>query len=301
MEDQSFTLPSKDMQASLRDHRMSDFKVVIHTCRHELFSSIISRYSFITAGFPDDSVSILTLNDIDELRECDGKSINRNGTDYIYNINTSQSHLPIRFCVPEYLDFSYQALVIDPDVFCASTKEEVIKPFENLSKETPIIAREVRGGPFVHGYNSAVMYMDSNELSSWSTGEFINKVFGDKTDLQDYIYLREKSLLEPNQKIRSLEQTYNSYDILNDNTILLHCTCQYTQPWKSGMDLHGKIIDNERVLEHKRYRKHPSTEVETFVINLIRSAYQCGHFDYEFLINEIRLGHISESLIDLIY
>ena len=79
-------------------------------------------------------------------------------------------------------------------------------------------------------------------------------------------------------KIKELSKSYNSHDIINSDTILLHTTNRITQPWKEGLNIDfeqhisqkykfkqylKKIIGlkyNKKIFENT-YQRHPEQHV----------------------------------------
>ena len=89
---------------------------------------------------------------------------------------------------------------------------------------------------------SEMMVINSNKIS-WKFENIINDLFNFKVDYSQLMKLNFDNSL----KILQIEKKYNTHDILDKNTVLLHTTNRITQPWKIGLD-----IDFERYYS-KRY------------------------------------------------
>ena len=76
----------------------------------------------------------------------------------------------------------------------------------------------------------------------WNFKKILSDLFSFKIDYKNLMDLTfDKSL-----KIKELSKCYNSHDIINPDTILLHTTNRITQPWKEGLN-----IDFERHISRK--------------------------------------------------
>ena len=73
----------------------------------------------------------------------------------------TQSFFPVRFLIPELLNYKGKALIIDPDIFA-------VKPFNNIEKyltdDKPIATcMNINNLPA-----SSVMLLDTSKFKSWS-------------------------------------------------------------------------------------------------------------------------------------
>ena len=85
------------------------------------------------------------------------------------------------------------------------------------------------------------MLVDCSQIR-WNFKKILSDLFSLKVDYKDLMDLSfDKSL-----KIKELSKSYNSHDIINHDTILLHTTNRITQPWKEGLN-----IDFERHTSQK--------------------------------------------------
>ena len=80
------------------------------------------------------------------------------------------------------------------------------------------------------------MLLNCLKLSHWKLTNFIEQMHSGKLDYDDLINLK----LEDG-KIGELESKWNEFDIIKENTILLHTTEKITQPWRTGLELNSLI------------------------------------------------------------
>jgi len=279
---------------------MNKITVVIHTCEHEALSAAVSEFSFRKFLSNESSINIKTkiisLEDKSSWRDNGFKSVVRNAEEVEWNYSSPQAHLPLRFTISDYVDGI--CIVVDPDVFA-------VRPFlpdllQILENNFDIQARPVQGGSRKIGYNSSVMIVNLDYLSHWNTESIQRKLFLEKRDIQKFIHLTDSYLCPPNCRIGNLAPCWNSYDKLNDQTILLHLTNQSTQPWKTGLPMAGKIIDNRKVNDSICYKPHPDPYIETFFFNLLREAVETDFIDQEFIAYNIRKNYIRPDILSLI-
>ena len=123
--------------------------------------------------------------------------------------------------------------------------------------------------------------------------------------------------LEDPGSIGDLEEEWNSFDRLNEQTKLLHSTGRWTQPWKTGLpiDFTPKhppkalpkkwgiiprpwIANVKAFLAGKRYhpmgfyQKHPDPRQEEFFFQLFNECIAEGVLTEAFIQSEIRKKHI---------
>ena len=122
-------------------------------------------------------------------------------------------------------------MVIDPDVFLVRDGLEQLLDFsmENYS----IYARK---GSSKGSWGSSVMLLNCSKLHHWNLSEFIDLLQAGDLDYDDLINLKSEE-----RKVGILETKWNEFDIIKENTILLHTTEKITQPWRVGLELNSLI------------------------------------------------------------
>ena len=239
-------------------------KILIQTNEMQEIASKVSAASFRKFGFKEDDIFFLDFKKNDLIQSYIGKKYLKNGKLKIFK-NDLQSFTLLRFLGPEFLNYNGRALIIDPDVFAIKDPSNI---FNQLNDETAIACTFYEDLP-----RSEVMLVNCN-LISWNFKKILSDLFSLKVDYKDLMNLSfDKSL-----NIKKLSKSYNSHDIINPDTILLHTTNRITQPWKEGLNIDferhisrkykftqylKKIIGlkyNKKIFE-KTYQRHPEQNV----------------------------------------
>lgn len=239
-------------------------KILIQTNEMQEIASKVSAASFRKFGFKGDDIFFLDFKKNNLIQSYVGKKYLRNGILKTFK-NDLQSFTLLRFLGPEFLNYNGSALIIDPDVFAIKDPSNIIK----LLKDGTTIACSF--------YNdvprSEVMLVNCAQIR-WNFKKILSDLFSLKVDYKDLMSLAfDKSL-----KIKELSKSYNSHDIINSDTILLHTTNRITQPWKEGLNIDfeqhisqkykfkqylKKIIGlkyNKKIFENT-YQRHPEQHV----------------------------------------
>lgn len=204
-------------------------RVFIHTNEKQLIGALVSRYTFETHN-PGLTVELINLSDHPSLSQRDGSSYLRNGELIAWDSEDLQTFTPLRFLPPQLCNYTGKALVVDPDVFCLKPLAADLWGKVNLS--SPIAARWIDGGHSQY-WASSVMVLQCDSLRHWDFDVCVNEMFQLKRDYRAWISLETEAHL----KINTLEERYNSFDKVNDDTVLLHNTSRVTQPWKTGLEI----------------------------------------------------------------
>ena len=100
----------------------------------------------------------------------------------------------------------------------------------------PKSGRKGRKGAFA----SSVMLLDCAKLRHWRFEENFAEMFKpSKRDYMDWVSLK----LEDPATIGLLENQWNDFDNLTEQTKLLHNTKRKTQPWKTGLKVDYRPAD----------------------------------------------------------
>jgi len=239
-------------------------KILIQTNEMQEIASKVSAASFIKFGIQKNNISFLDFKKNKLIQSYVGKKYLRNGKINIFK-NDLQSFTLLRFFGPEFLNYNGKALIIDPDVFAI---KDPVNIFNLLNDNISLACTFYNGLP-----RSEVMLINCNSVK-WSFKKILSDLFSFKIDYKDLMNLNfDKSL-----NIKKLSKCYNSHDVINSNTILLHTTNRITQPWKEGLEIDferyiskkkklkefiKKIIGlkyDERIFK-KNYQRHPEKQV----------------------------------------
>ena len=207
-------------------------KILIQTNEMQEIASKVSAASFIKFGFKEDDISFLDFKKNNLIQSYVGKKYLRDGKLKTFK-NDLQSFTLLRFLGPEFLNYEGKALIIDPDVFAIKDPSNIVKL---LDDEAGIVCSFYNGVA-----RSEVMLINCSKIK-WNFKEILSDLFSLKIDYKDLMNLTfDKSL-----NIKELSKSYNSHDVINSDTILLHTTNRITQPWKEGLN-----IDFERHVSQK--------------------------------------------------
>lgn len=293
--------------------------VFIHTSSHEILSAKVAQFShhLFSSNLDKFDVKIIRIEDYPTLLSRHGSTVLRHGKEAAWYKDVPQSFLPLRFIVPQLMEFQGKAVLTDPDIFATADVWELLE--QDMKDKSVLSCRPGKG----YGFNSSVMLLNCEKLSHWKWDEMMESVFDKSLDLQDLIRLR----FEQEDAIGELEKKWNDTDKLDENTRLLHNTKQTTQPWKTGLPYKIENMNNfykkvdktpvEKVLEFREkgliamlraaknmlmtgeprlYRKHPDPNQEKFFLSLLKKAIETGFIEKKFVQSEVDLGHIRRDI-----
>jgi len=273
-------------------------KIFICSNQNQLIPAKVAKQSIIQrSSYTEQDVSIILESDVPDLKYFHSKPYLRGGRMIMPNKHDMQTFTLLRFYIPEMLNYSGRAVVIDPDIFLVRQGLEDLENF-NFEK-TSIYARR---GLQRNSWGSSVILLDCNKLSHWSLKAFIVGLHEGNIDYDDLINLRYES------SVSALETKWNEFDVIKEDTILLHTTERLTQPWRAGLKLNSSIKPFFKIFPKKPIykifgkdltigREHPSKDITTF---FFRELAQCISQNI-ILIEEINSAIKKEFLrVDLI-
>lgn len=277
-------------------YKENNLSVIIHTNRFNLLTALISQYSF-KKFHPYLNVNISIIEkDFPKFLENDGKVFLRKSRNFecVWYKEYSQSFFPIRFLIPEKVNYSGNILIIDPDIFLVKKLDiDILKDY--LTDKNICACMNINGLPA-----SSVMLLNAAKFKHWNYEQLCNDMFVKKKDFDSYMYLKDE---QKNMTISTLPSYYNDYDIITSDTILLHTTKTHTQPWKTGMiykkhELHNmrKNEDSEELI----FEKHASQKVEDFFFKLAKEAYDNGFIDKQLIEQSIENKWIRKDFFNKI-
>ena len=179
----------------------------------------------------DFDVRIIRVEDCSALHHRHSQPYLREGKQAIWNVHDLQSFTPTRFLPPQLCNYEGRAVVIDPDVFAIADVMDLM----SLDMEgKAVVARciEPRDGRRPY-WATSVMLLDCAKLTHWRWEDAVAEMFAFKRDYRDWVSL----LLEPQDSIGVLDDSWNHYDRLDAQTKMLHNTGRLTQPWKTGLPI----------------------------------------------------------------
>jgi hypothetical protein len=289
--------------------------VFIHTNHIQLFGARVSAYSLQRASRHTDSFDIkfIELKDFPNLAGRDGKTFLRDGKRVKYQIEELQSFTLLRFLPPQLMDFQSRAVVIDPDVFAVGDIYELLT---RDMKGKSVLCRKAESDK---DYGTSVMLLDNSRLQHWKWDQQISDLFAEKRDYKEWIKLR----YEPEEAIGLLEEEWNDYDHLTENTKLLHNTARLTQPWRTGLLFKNlqrvyqesplkkiergfKSMLGSKDNRQMRYEQgvphepHPDKNQQDLFFALLAEMVQNGLVSRAELQSEIDEGHLRTDTFDLL-
>lgn len=267
------------------------FDLMIHSNRKNKIPALVS-YSSFKKHNPTLNITIENLEDRQLLMNYHEKTFFRGNNKLQLNVNSSQSFFFVRFICCEIAkrkNLKKWVLIIDPDIFCLKSVEllnNFILEAENKNKDI-----------ICYNLLSSFMLINTAKID-WSEENIVNNIFTLKEDADNYMLLKKYK-----NSVLNIPEEYNSYDILNSNTICLHTSLTITQPWKTGIkyypsDLHNKIPSkNEK--KNCVFLKHKSDKIEKITINMFKEALNNKYFTDEDLKEEIYRENIRADIFKL--
>ncbi|MCA3554846.1 hypothetical protein [Aestuariivirga sp.] len=286
--------------------------VFVHTNAKQIVGAIVSKYSFgrFAADPSAFEVKLIETASYSWMRDYEGKLFLRDGLKRRWLNDDLQSFTVLRFAPPEIMRHEGRSLVVDPDVFCISSINELLA---RDMGDAAILARH-RTGSKEAAWASSVMLLDNARLTHWNLRENFDEMFAFKRDYMKWITL----LTEPQDKIAPLESVWNDFDRLTPETRMIHNTKRQTQPWKSGLPVDFRPPESRHGLTPKNlyhrlrrslfgdygllgsYKSHPDPNQERLFFALLRECLDRGLVSEAMLRQEMKHNHIRHDALDLV-
>jgi hypothetical protein len=288
--------------------------VFIHTNERQWLGALVAQYSFRRNSANADKFDIRFIHtrDYPYLAAREGQSFLRGGTSRVWRMDDLQSFTPLRFQPPRLMNWQGRAVVTDPDVFAVGDVYELL---DRDMGDSAIMGRH-RSGKSEKGYQVAtsVMLLDCAKLRHWDAEAEFGQLFSSEKDYKEWMVLA----YEDPAKIGYLEDCWNDFDHLDDNTQLLHNTKRRTQPWKTGLPVDytpaNKFKDKPLLASLNRlranvfgeygllgrYHEHPDKQQETFFFGLLRECLDKGHVTEELVREEISKNHVRHDAFEVL-
>ncbi len=289
--------------------------VFIHTNHKQKLGAVVSRHSLQkNSAYADRfDVKFIEVKDYPCMAQREGKLYSRDGEMRPWLNNDLQSFTPLRFAPPQLMNYEGRAVVIDPDVFALGDVWELLN---RDMQGKAILCRPKSGRKGRKGaWASSVMLLDCAQLKHWQFEENFAEMFEPvKRDYMDWVSLK----LEDRATIGPLENEWNDFDTMTEQTKLLHNTKRKTQPWKTGLKVDYRPADTFQLFpprhwlrrarralfgEYKfagTYDAHPDPAQEMFFFRLVKSCIEEGAITEAQLRDEIDQGHLREDAFELV-
>jgi len=289
--------------------------VFIHTNHKQKLGAVVSRYSLQkhSAHADEFDVKFIEVRDFPCMAEREGQLYLRDGEMRPWLNNDLQSFTPLRFAPPQLMNYEGRAVIIDPDVFAQGDVWELLN---RDMQGKAIMCRPKSGRKGRKGaYASSVMLLDCAKLRHWRFEEDFASMFKPaKRDYMDWVSLK----LEDPATIGLLENEWNDFDNLTEQTKLLHNTKRKTQPWKTGLKVDYRPADTFQLFpprhwlrrarralfgEYKfagTYDPHPDPKQEAFFFGLVKGCLEDGVITEAQLRDEMKAGHLRADAMELV-
>ena len=288
--------------------------VFVHTNERQWLGALVAEYSFRRNSRNPEAfdVKFIHTRDYPFLAAREGQSFLRGGSTRVWRMDDLQSFTPLRFMPPKLMGYQGRAVVTDPDVFAVGDVNELL---DRDMGETAIMGRH-RSGKSEKGYQVAtsVMLLDCARLQHWDVERDFGQLFTREKDYKEWMVLA----YEDPANIGYLEDCWNDFDHLDDNTRLIHNTKRRTQPWKTGLPvdftpadkfknkpllaslnrLRAKVFGEYGLLGH--YKEHPDRRQEAFFFGLLKECIESGHVSEELVRDEISKNHVRHDAFEVL-
>jgi hypothetical protein len=288
--------------------------VFIQTNHKQLVGALVSAYSLRRNSRSADrfEVRIMHHKDYPFFWAREGQKFLRDGGRWAWKNDDLQSFTPLRFMPPELMNYQGRAVVIDPDVFAVGDIYELLS--SDMQGKALMCVAHPRRNDRPAFLASSVMLLDCAKLADWRCEEQFNEMFAFKRDYTTWMRLG----LEPRERIGLLDPAWNHFDLLNNETKLLHNTRRRTQPWKAslsqdytvhdkglrlwlktvGRGIKGVFLNAEATQE--RYKPHPDPRQEAYFFGLLRECVEQGIVTEALLREEMRNNHVRHDALEVL-
>jgi hypothetical protein len=294
-------------------------RIFIHTNPKQYLGALVAKHCIerVKASQADFEVQIISTTDFGYVDEKHGQAYLRQGSSVKWDKHDLQSFTPLRFLPPQLMGYEGRAIVIDPDVFAIRD----ISPLFTLDLGgKKIAARKIRPTDGRNPYwASSVMVLDCAKLHHWQWEQQVDEMFSLTRDYRSWISLEDENA----DDILELEDYWNHYDTLTDQTRFLHNTGRLTQPWKTGLPIDffkDKSMATSRATSFRGFAKslltklhflpnrstpahylpHPDKKQEVFFFHALKSLLDRGEISSAFLQDEIQRRHLRPDALHLL-
>jgi hypothetical protein len=288
--------------------------VFVHTNEKQWLGALVAEYSFRRNSRNPDAfdVKFIHTRDYPFLAAKEGQSFLRGGTQRVWRMDDLQSFTPLRFMPPKLMNWEGRAVVTDPDVFAVGDVNELL---DRDMAGAAVMGRH-RSGKSEKGYQVAtsVLLMDCARLRHWDVEAEFNQLFSGEKDYKEWMVLA----YEDPANIGYLEDCWNDFDHLDEQTRLIHNTKRKTQHWKTGLPvdytpankfknkpllaslnrLRAKVFGEYGLLGH--YQEHPDRRQEELFFGLLKECIASGHVSEDLVRDEISKNHVRHDAFEVL-
>lgn len=292
--------------------------VITNTINH--IAAVVGRYSFLKHN-PELNVKILYMDkDFEKFNVFDSKKFYRNvSKDTISNKklclgekkreilgectwykDSIPSFFPMRFLIPEYVNYEGICFLSEPDIFCLNKLGNILNYLKPNKKLAAVMQT---GGPGKDLPATSVMLFDASKLKEWSFDSITNFMFKSKNDFNELMYLKT---MYKNNDVNIMPKEYNDFNNIDSNTILTHMTNSLTQPWKSGLtytedELHNSTRKkDEKSTDVKTFLQSENKNLEKVFFKLAAEAFEKGYLTKEDITLNIERKYIRKDFFNKI-
>lgn len=288
--------------------------VFVHTNEKQWLGALVAEYSFRRNSRNPSAfdVKFIHTRDYPFLAAKEGQRFLRAGTQRVWRMDDLQSFTPLRFLPPKLMNWQGRAVVTDPDVFAVGDVNELL---DQDMGDAAVMGRH-RSGKSQKSYQVAtsVLLMDCARLQHWDVEAEFDQLFRGEKDYKEWMVLA----YEAPENIGFIENYWNDFDNLDDQTRLIHNTKRKTQPWKTGLPvdytpadkfknqpllasinrLRAKVFGEYGLLG--RYQEHPDLRQEQLFFGLLKECLENGHVSEELLRDEISKNHVRHDAFEVL-
>lgn len=277
--------------------------VFIHTNGKQMAGAVVSAHSLKRNSKTPDAfdVKVIRQEDFPFFKEFEGRKFKRAGGWRTWKNDDLQSFTPTRFMPPELMNYKGRAVVVDPDVFAVGDVNELLT--RDMGGKA-IMAKRRAGHNGREDYiASSVMLLDCAKLTHWNVRKQFEQMFKGELDYDDWIVLAN----EPRASIGFLENEWNDFDRLTQQTKLIHNTKRRTQPWKTGLPIDftnripliSKLLPENGIRLWGKYKKHPDPRQEALFFALLKECLDNGSISEQQIRDEMQANHVRHDALEM--
>jgi hypothetical protein len=292
-----------------------EYCVFVHTNHKQIVGALVAEYALRRNSKNNDrfDVRIIKHEDYPFFDAHEGQLYLRDGVKRPWFNDDLQSFTPLRFMPPALMGYRGRAVVIDPDIFAVGDVWELLS---RDMQGNAILCRRRAGpkGAVDRCLASSVMLLDNTRLKHWAVQEKFERMFTFEQDYQPWICLKD----EPPETIGLLENEWNDFDRLDQNTKMIHNTRRRTQPWKAGLPIDWRPAETFRLFPPLgwlmrarrrlfgeygllgKYKPHPDPNQERFFFGLLKECLEKGIVSETMLREQMRQNHVRHDAMEVI-
>jgi hypothetical protein len=292
-----------------------NYRVFIHTNPKQALGATVAAYALRRFSEHNDKFEVETIETQNHafLQEHDHRKYLRDGVMRDWLDDDLQSFTPLRFIVPELMEYSGRAVVMDPDIFAVADIWPLLT-HDMLGKAIMCRRRSGPKGVIDRCYASSVMLLDCAQLEHWHCEQQFRAMFAAELDYHDWICLKT----EAPETIGFFANQWNDFDHLDDATKLVHCTRRKTQPWKTGLKVDWRPAERFRLLppvgwlmrmrrqifgEYAflgHYKAHPDPNQQDLFFGLLQECLDHEIVSTALIEREMAADHLRHDALDVL-